>query len=89
MSKTCVYHHAGSSGMNTFKTEVFKLDNGLLEAVFTRIKRKRFPDGTEKEFVDQVTQFTASSKEELKGLDLPKLRSTKILLDSDFFKGEE
>ncbi|OKP21774.1 hypothetical protein [Serratia fonticola] len=89
MSKTCVYHHAGFSGMNTFKTEVFKLDNGQLEVVFTRIKRKRFPDGTEKEFVDQVSQFTANSKEELKGLDLPKLRSTKILLDSDFFKGEE
>ncbi|HAV6637419.1 hypothetical protein [Serratia marcescens] len=89
MSKTCVYHHAGSSGMNTFKTEVFKLDDGKLEAVFTRIKRKRFPDGTEKEFVDQVTQFTANSKKELKGMDLPKLRSTKILLDSEFFKGEE
>jgi hypothetical protein len=89
MSKISVYHHSGSSGMNTFKTEVYKLDNGQLEAVFTRIKRKRFPDGTEKEFVDQVSQFTASSKEELKRLDLPKLRSTKILLDSDFFKGEE
>ncbi|HFZ1935492.1 TPA: hypothetical protein ACIJXY_004704 [Serratia marcescens] len=89
MSKTCVYHHAGSSGMNTFKTEVFKLDDGKLEAVFTRIKRKRFPDGTEKEFEDQVTRFTANSKKEFKALDLPKLRSTKILLDSDFFKGEE
>ncbi|MBH2581083.1 hypothetical protein I5K91_23565 [Serratia marcescens] len=89
MSKTCVYHHAGSSGMNTFKTEVFKWDDGKLEAVFTRIKRKRFPDGTEKEFEDQVTRFTANSKKELKALDLPKLRSTKILLDSDFFKGEE
>jgi hypothetical protein len=89
MSKTCVYHHAGSSGMNTFKTEVFKSDDGKLEAVFTRIKRKRFPDGTEKEFEDQVTRFTANSKKELKALDLPKLRSTKILLDSDFFKGEE
>ncbi|HBL6731725.1 TPA: hypothetical protein LSG62_004528 [Serratia liquefaciens] len=89
MSKISVYHHSGSSGMNTFKTEVYKLDNGQLEAVFTRIKRKRFPDGTEKEFVDQVSQFTARSKEELKRLDLPKLRSTKILLDSDFFKGEE
>ena len=89
MSKTCVYHHVGSSGMNTFKTEVFKLDDGKLETVFTRIKRKRFPDGTEKEFMDQVTQFTANSKKELKALDLPKLRSTKILLGSDFFKGEE
>jgi len=84
--KKSVYQHSSSNGMNTHQTEVFELEDGQLEAVFTRLKRKRFPDGTEKYFVDQVSKYTAANKMELRNQDFPKLRETQILLNSDFLR---
>lgn len=84
-TRKSIYLHESTHGMNTFKTQVFEREDGKIEAVFTRIKRKRYDDGADKFFEDQVTSFIVDNKEDLKKLELPKLRSTKILLNSDFF----
>ena len=89
LSMKQVYSHEGSSGMNKFLFDVYEQDHGGYLVEIKRISRKKDPAGNVKEFLNQKTVLSSDTKDGLKTLDYPKLRSVKIFLNSDFFEDKK